>query len=112
VGRLKKLLFPRAAVILALMTRSDLAFSAVIIKQPKGFTALCLDLDVASEGATAAKAKRNLQEAVELHLDSAIDNNLPYLRPVPPAEDPRKTDPDLIVESFNLRVDLSVQVHA
>lgn len=93
------------------MTRSDLAFSCVLLKQPRGFTALCLDLDVASEGATAAKAKRMLQEAVEVYLDSAIDNNLPYLRPVPP-EDPRKTELESIVGSFNLRVDLSVQVHA
>lgn len=94
------------------MTRSGLAFTCVLLKQPKGFTALCVDLDVASEGTTAAKAKRMLQEAVEMHLDSAIDNNLPYLRPVPPGEDPRKTEPDSIVESFNIRVDLSVQVHA
>lgn len=94
------------------MTRSGLAFSCVLLKQPKGFTALCLDLDVASEGATAAKAKRMLQEAVELYLDSAIDNNLPYLRPVPSDEDPRKTEPASIAETFNIRVDLSVQVHA
>jgi predicted RNase H-like HicB family nuclease len=106
------LLFTLAPVILGTMTRSDLAFSCVLLKQPRGFAALCLDLDVASEGATAAKAKRMLQEAVEIYLDSAIDNNLPYLRSVPPDEDPRKTESESIIESFNLRVDLSVQVHA
>ena len=94
------------------MTRSDLSFSCVLLKQPKGFTALCLDLDVASEGATPAKAKRMLQEAVELHIDSAIDNNQPYLRPVPKEDDPRNADPDSIVESFTLRADLAIRVHA
>ena len=94
------------------MTRGDLAFSCVLIKQPKGFTALCPDLDVASEGATAAKAKRMLQEAMELHLETAFENNLPYLRPISSDEDPRKTSPDSIVETFSIRADLSVQVHA
>lgn len=94
------------------MTRSDLAFGCVLIRQPKGYTALCLDLDVASEGETPAKAKRMLQEAVELHLDAAFENNLPYLRPVPPENDPRRTAADSIVETFTLRADLSVQVHA
>ena len=59
------------------MTRGDLAFSCVLIKQPKGFSALCPDLDVASEGATTAKAKRMLHEAIELHLETAFENNLP-----------------------------------
>lgn len=94
------------------MTRSDLSFTCLLVKQPKGFTALCPDLDVASEGSTPAKAKRMLQEAVELHLDAAFEGNLPYLRPVPPDEDPRRSAPDSIVETFTLRADLSVQVHA
>ena len=94
------------------MTRGDLAFSCVLIRQPKGFTALCPDRDVASEGATAVKAKRMLQEAVELHLETAFESNLPYLRPVSPDQDPRKTFPEEIVETFNIRADLSIQVHA
>ena len=92
--------------------RSDLIFSSVLVKQPKGFTALCLDLDVASEGETSARAKRALRDAVELYLDSAIESNIPYLRPVPKEEDPRQTSPDAIVEHFDLNVDLRVQVHA
>ncbi|MBI4057208.1 MAG: hypothetical protein HY399_06640 [Elusimicrobia bacterium] len=94
------------------MTRSDLSFSCVLVRQPKGYTAICLDLDVASEGNTASRAKLMLQEAVELYLDSAIENNLPYLRPIPKSEDPRFVDPDSILETFNLRMDLAVQVHA
>lgn len=94
------------------MTRSDLSLSCVLLKQPKGYTALCLDLDVASEGRFPAKAKRMLREAVELYLDSAIENNLPYLRPIPRAEDPRFAAPDCVTEPFTLRVDLAVRVHA
>ena len=94
------------------MTRSDLSFACVLLKQPKGYTALCPDLDVASEGATPGKAKRMLQEAIELHLDSAFENNLPYLRPVPPDQDPRRVSPASIVESYIIRADLSVRVHA
>ena len=94
------------------MTTSDLSFSCVLIREDKGYTALCSDLDVASDGPTPAKAKRLLQEAVELYLDSALENTLPYLRPVPREEDPRTTRPDDIVENFTIHADLSVQVHA
>ena len=94
------------------MTRSGLAFSCALLKQPRGYTALCLDLDVASEGRSPAQAKRMLKEAVELYLDSALENNLPYLRPVPKAADPRFSSPDSVLETFALRVDLSVHAHA
>jgi predicted RNase H-like HicB family nuclease len=94
------------------MTRGDLTFSCVLIRQPGGFTALCPDLDVASEGKTASQAKKMLKEAVELHLETAFESNLPPLRPVPPEEDPRKTAPESIVETFPIRADLTVQVSA
>jgi predicted RNase H-like HicB family nuclease len=94
------------------MTRGALAFSCILIKEGKGFTALCPDLDVASEGPTPAKAKKMLQEAIELHLETAFENNLPHLRPIPRDQDPRKTGPETVIESFDIRADLSVQVHA
>ena len=94
------------------MTRSGFSFTCILIKQSNGYTALCTELDVASEGPTPAKAKRLLQEAVELYLDSAIESNLPYMRPIPKANDPRQTQPESIIEDFNIHVDLSVQVHA
>lgn len=94
------------------MTKGDLGFTCLLLKAPKGYTALCPDLDVASDGATPAKAKQMLREAIELHLETAFENNLPPLRPVPPDEDPRKARPDSIVETFHIRADLAVQVHA
>ncbi len=94
------------------MTASELAFSCLLLKQPKGFTALCLDVDVASEGATPAKAKQLLGEAVELYLDSAIENNLPYLRPVPREDDPRVLTPASVLKTFRLKVNLRVSAVA
>lgn len=94
------------------MTTSDLVFACVVVKEAKGFTALCLDLDVASNGASPAKAKKALREAVELYLDTAFESNLPHLRPVPKEEDPRSAAPDSIVESFDMKVGLKVQAHA
>jgi len=35
-----------------------------------GFTALCLELDVASQGKTVAEARRSLREAVALYLET------------------------------------------
>ncbi|VVB66656.1 Uncharacterised protein [Candidatus Gugararchaeum adminiculabundum] len=47
----------------------DLRLSAVIWKEEHGYTALCPQLDVASQGKTKAEAGKNLKEAVELYLD-------------------------------------------
>ena len=53
-----------------------------------------------------------LQEAVALHLETAIENNLPYLRPVPPSENPVQVSPDSIVEAFDLNVNVRLIAHA
>jgi predicted RNase H-like HicB family nuclease len=87
-------------------------FDCVLVREGKGYSALCLDVDVASQEASPTKAKRALKEAVELYLDGAIERSRPYLRPVPTAEDPRTRRPETIVESFTLGVDLRIRVHA
>lgn len=47
-------------------------FSAVYKPEPEGgYSALCPDLGVASQGETIEEAEANLREAVELYLDSA-----------------------------------------
>lgn len=46
-------------------------FTAIIGLEGKWFTALCPELDVASQGRTVEEARRNLQEAVELFLETA-----------------------------------------
>ena len=36
-----------------------------------GYSAICTDLDVASQGETIKEAEKNIKEAVELYLESA-----------------------------------------
>ena len=45
--------------------------TAIIEKEGSGYIALCPELDIASQGETIAKARSNLQEAVELFFESA-----------------------------------------
>ena len=61
-----------------------------IIEKDNGlYSALCLELDVASQGKTIGEAKKNLQEAVELYLGDVFESReekdfIP--RPAPRAE--------------------------
>ena len=87
-------------------------FSSALFKEDNGYSVLCLDLDVASEGRTPENAKKNLAEAVDLYLETAIESNMPYLRPVPASEDPRKTKIANCRELFDIRADFSIRSHA
>ncbi len=96
------------------MTRSNhngMTFTGLVVREGNEFYSLCPELDVASQGKTVAKAKAMLREAVSGYLKSCIESNLPYLRPTPPSDDPRRADPDSIVSTFRLKVDLAVKVH-
>ncbi len=86
------------------MHENGFVLSSVILREETGYTALCLDLDVASQGQTVQQARDNLLEAVTLYLETALESNLPWLRPVPLAEDPRLADPSQVVDEFLLRV--------
>jgi predicted RNase H-like HicB family nuclease len=46
-------------------------FTAIIEREGDGYVALCPDLDVASQGDTIEEARRNLEEAVTLFLETA-----------------------------------------
>jgi len=94
------------------MKNRALRFTGLLIKEAKGFSSLCLELDVASCGKTASLAKRMLQEAVALHLETAIESNLPYLRSVPPSENPLFISPETVAEKFDLDVDVRLIAHA
>lgn len=50
--------------------------TAVIEKEGDGFVALCPELDIASQGDTAAEAKQNLIEALELYFECASDSEI------------------------------------
>ncbi len=94
------------------MNRNALVFSGLVVREGKGFYALCPELDVASQGETEREAKSMLREAVTGYLETCIESNLPFLRPVPESEDPRRTDAENVVDTFRIRVDLAVKVHA
>ena len=94
------------------MGKNGFTFTGVIVKQGKSYSSLCLELDVASQGNTIREAKNALIEAAALYLESAIESNPPYLRPVPPDEDPRRASPKLVVQTFPLKVNIAVRAYA
>jgi predicted RNase H-like HicB family nuclease len=87
-------------------------FTGLIWKDGDTYTALCPELDVASQGSTPEKARNMLFEASTLHIEGAFEDGLPYLRPVTPAEDPRNTVSADFLESFRFKVDVAVRAHA
>ena len=94
------------------MERPEFAFTGVILQEEPGYTSLCPELDVASQGQTVQQARDALLEAVTLYLETALENNLPWLRPIHRQEDPRFVSPEAIVDTFILRVQAEVYVYA
>ena len=94
------------------MHESGFVFKSIVLHEEPGFTSLCLDLDVASQGTTIQQAKEALLEAVTLYLETALENNLPWLRPVPLAEDPRFIEPERVVDEFPLNVSIAIHAYA
>jgi len=45
--------------------------TAIIEREGDGFVALCLELDIASQGSSVEEAQANLREAVELFFETA-----------------------------------------
>jgi len=87
-------------------------FTGLIWKEGEGFSALCPELDVASQGGTQEEARKNLLEAAALHLEGSFEDGLPYLRPVPPTDDPRNSLPAEELHTFKFKVDVAVKVYA
>ena len=94
------------------LQKNTFTFSAYIIREQRGFTAICREVDVATEGQTIQKAKQNLVEAVSLYIESAIENNLPIIRPIPKEDDPTQNNSNEILEVFRLNVDLNDNAYA
>jgi predicted RNase H-like HicB family nuclease len=49
----------------------QIQFTAMIEREGDGYVALCPELDVASQGETIEAARKNLQDGVELFLETA-----------------------------------------
>jgi predicted RNase H-like HicB family nuclease len=50
--------------------------TAIIQRAEEGYSSFCPELDVASQGETVEQARKNLQEAVELFLETAAPSEL------------------------------------
>jgi len=46
-------------------------FTAIIEREGDGYVSLCPELDIASQGDSVEEARNNLQEAIELFLETA-----------------------------------------
>lgn len=55
-------------------------FSASVWQEDQWFIAQCVNVDVASQGATEDEALENLREALELHFTSPVASVLPHVR--------------------------------
>ncbi|MGD0949964.1 MAG: type II toxin-antitoxin system HicB family antitoxin [Candidatus Binatia bacterium] len=66
--------------------------TAIIEREGDGYVSLCLELDIASQGATVEEARANLREAVELFFEAA---------------DPSEVDRRLHAEVYVTRLDVA-----
>lgn len=58
-------------------------FSAVFNKENGGYSALCPELGVASQGKNIKEAEKNIREAVKLYIDDLPQSDLEsYTRPI------------------------------
>jgi hypothetical protein len=89
----------------------ELRLSGVVIEEPSGYSSLCLELDVASQGESVRAAQTNLVEAVQLYAETALEHNLPLLRPVSPEELPWRRRRK-VVRRFPIRLLMAVTADA
>ena len=87
-------------------------FTGLIWREGKEYSALCPELDTASQGVTREEARDRLLEAAALHLEGLFEDGLPYLRPIPDIEDPRNSLPAGEVEVFKFKVDVAIKAYA
>jgi predicted RNase H-like HicB family nuclease len=87
-------------------------FTGLIWKENTEYSALCPELDVASQGSTRKAARQKLLEAATLHLEGSFEDGLPYLRPVPAAEDPRNSLTSEKVDVFKFKVNVAIKAYA
>lgn len=87
-------------------------YSLIIKEEDGGYSSLCIDLDVASQGETIEEAKAMLVEAVEGYIEVSIEKNLSFLRPVPDEANPEMVAPESVVEKFKIKTDLKIHSYA
>jgi len=88
---------------------NEFVFTGVTYKEGEFYSALYVEVDVASAGLTSDEAAAYLFEAVALYMETAFEANLPYMRSVPAIDDPRMTCPKAIVKVFGFKVDFQIK---
>ena len=63
---------------------NNYSFSVIVEKEGSLYSALCPEIDIASQGKNVDEALANLQEAVQLYLESADPSELQALPTEPP----------------------------
>lgn len=53
----------------------EFIFHGIVQKEEDCYTAICLELDIATEGNSLEEARENLKEAVEVYIESVIADN-------------------------------------
>lgn len=94
------------------MKNNTFRFSAYLIKEKDIFVAICADVDIASEGENKSQAKKNLAQAVALYIETAIESNLPVVRPIPNDQNINILYPDRVLERFPLFIDCTIEAYA
>jgi predicted RNase H-like HicB family nuclease len=94
------------------LDKPTFVFTGTIITEKEGYSSLCVELDVASQGDTKEEAKKNLIEAVTLYIETAIESNLPLIRPVLEKDNPINTRPNDIIDIFKMNISFQVQAYA
>ena len=94
------------------MKKTTLKVSGFVLKADRKYESICPELDVASFGPTPEQAREALIEACQLYVESAIENNLPYLRPIPMDDHPLSENPECIVDRFTVTIEVAVEAHA
>jgi len=56
--------------------KKQLSFTAIIEHEGDGYTALCPELDIASQGDSVEQARSNLVEAIELFFETASETEI------------------------------------
>jgi predicted RNase H-like HicB family nuclease len=87
------------------MFTDTFSLTGVIVKEADDvYVAVCLELDVATQGKTVTEAKKKLLEAVTLDLEGAIATHASFWHPIPPDDNPLLTCPEKVVANFPIRV--------
>ncbi len=95
------------------MDNIKMEFDALIIKEEDGgYSSLCIDLNVASQGETLIEAKSMLVEAVEGYIEVCIEKTLPFLRKIADIDNPEFIDSENIVERFKIKTELKIHSYA